>query len=174
MQLPGEDGNGAAHAAGTGPPGARRLGGQDGPAGNGTDTELSRLWERLRSDLRELGASTWQVAKIYGLRASASVRKALFALVLGLIGAVLVLTLAIAAGVQVVAGLSGGLAELFGRAWAGQLAAGLLVLAAFALVAAVLWARASAKRVRKLRQLLAATSPPPGLPVERAGQEVAR
>jgi hypothetical protein len=121
--------------------------------------EADRVWERLREDLRELGSATWQVAKVYGLRASASARKAAFAIALGVVGALVVVAVAIAAGLALVAGLSGGLAELFGRAWAGQLAAGALVLAALGGGAAWWFARGSRRRARKLQSMLAARPP---------------
>lgn len=97
----------------------------------------------LGRHLAEMRESAGDVLRIWCDRLKVEAREVGFLTLFGLWGALVVAVLSISASIAVLAGLSGGLAlALGGREWAGDLAAGALVLGAMAVGLVLLRARA--------------------------------
>jgi hypothetical protein len=108
-----------------------------------------------------LATRLWQLeVERTRLRIVRAARRAGWALWLGAIG----LAVTVTAAVLAVQGLAAALGSLFGRAWAGDLAAAAAVLGGLALVARAVFARADRATLARLRRRF-------GDPDEAAGSE---
>lgn len=82
-----------------------------------------------RDHLEELVRHAKTLLRVRGERQKLAVRRATRKIALGVLAGIVGLTLVISASLRVVSGIAGGFAEAFGnRAWAGNLAAGILIL----------------------------------------------
>lgn len=107
----------------------------------------------LQVILEEIGALPRRLSRIIRLagdRAQVKVRAILLSVVLGFAVLIVFVAMAVAAGIFIVRGASGGFAALFGdRAWAGQLAAGVLVLGALVATVTMLLQAYDRRRLRR-------------------------
>jgi hypothetical protein len=106
------------------------------PAGTGVTEDLRIAWHAAVA-----------LAKIEALRVRLKLRRALWLAVMGVIGAIAFTTLTVAASVALFGGLAGALAELIGRAWAGNLVAAVLFFAAVSITIRMLATRGKRQRL---------------------------
>lgn len=98
------------------------------PPSEAPDESASELAERLFAQGSALGSRLLRLARIRADQARLQVVRARARLVLGMLAGALALGLGIAGVVFVARGLAGGLTQLFrGRAWLGELTAGLVL-----------------------------------------------
>ena len=153
-------------------------GGVDPRANEPEQSELAAMLRQTKRDLRDFFDNISRIASLevqrLKLRATDKLlRGAMFA-VFGIAG----LACAIYASVLVVAGIRGAVAELTGRAWIGELVAGVLVLGLFAFGFSYVRGRARqsvlARVARMKARETAPTVPAPPAPVKEPAKETSR